>query len=662
MKAFLLLSLLVFLLLPSSSLANNHEYVIERIQHPDLVPGFIASIAQDHDGFLWIATSDGLYRYDGVRFVVYKSEVRNPSSLPNNNIRKVFLDSFGNIWVLTQGGGLSGYNRQSNDFTTFVPSGDFPSSVTGTFDFWSLHQADNDLYISAHGGDGFFRFNIDNQTFTRVELPATNQRHFIQTSVLIKTRNGSTWVGTDESGILVLSLDGSFKRFSTDEGNLNSDRIRAILEAADGTVWVGTISGGLHRFNQTSLRAEQNQLALSAVPGLNSASVYSLLQDNRGNIWIASSIGLIVFNPNSDVIVNHYRYDPANPRSLSSDRVRSIYLDRSGVFWVGTHNGGLNKLTLRQNFTNIKPASSAPDGVLNNATVRAISKFRNELWIGTEGGGINILDPVNYQLNRVITTESTLYTGLQSNEITMFTHDPDGGLWLGTWGGGLHYFNPVTSRFVAYRHDLSDSLSISDDRIQFLHLDSTGDYWVGTENGLNRFHRETASFHRIKHDPDNPASLTGNSLQTLGFIERSPGIFWVASWQGLNLYNANTGNAQRFISDSINPNTLSTNNIISLHKDDENLWIGTFGGGLNRLNTYTGDIDYFTELTGLPNNVIFSILEDNNGYLWMSSSRGLSKFDRKALSFVNYTESDGIQGNDFWWGCVVIGFIQATVV
>lgn len=649
MKGVFWLSLVVFFQ-PSVSAAETDDYVIERIQHPDFIPGFIASIAQDHSGFMWFATSDGLFRYDGVRFVVFKSEVRNPLSLPNNNIRYVYVDSNGTLWALTQGGGLSRYNPMNQTFDTFLRTSELTEAVAGTFDFWTIFEADNSLYISSHGGNGFFRFNLETHTFDLVELPSTDRRHFIQTSSLIKSEEGDIWIGTDESGIVILSDYDQISTLSIASGHLSSDRVRSIFQASDGTIWAGTIGGGVAQFDSETRTRRSNVTALKVIPGLHEASVYSFFEDPRSNIWIASSIGLIVYNHVTNRVVNHYVYDPGNPRSLSSSLIRSIYQDRSGVIWAGTQNAGLNKLTIRQRFINIVPQSRSSEGILNNPIVRSMTIYQGELWIGTEAGGINIADLAGYNLLRVKTSGGSDYPGLQSNEITTFAHDPDGGLWVGTWGGGLHYFDPIQDNFTPFRHQPDDSLSISDDRIQFLYIDSSGRYWVGTENGLNRFNREEGTFYRIKHDPDDPSTLSGNSLQTLGFLECSPGVFWVASWQGLNRFDSHTGKVQRFISDPVNPNTISSNHVISLLKDGEYLWMGTFGGGLNRLNVETGDIDIFTEATGLPNNVIFAILQDQDDYLWLSSSRGLSKFDTATLSFVNYTESDGLQGNDFWWG------------
>lgn len=650
MKAGVMLSLLGLVLPAMVAFADHHDYMVERIQHPDLIPGFIASVVQDHQGFIWLATSDGLYRHDGKRFVAYKSEVRNSHSLPNNNVRNVFVDSQGGLWVLSQGGGLTRYNRSENNFTTFLPQDDNSESVSGTFDFWSIHEHEGLLYISSHGGNGFFIFDPLNETFTLKRLPVGDYRHFVQTNAVKRSSNGDFWIGTDNSGLMVLRNDERIYRITAESGLLATNRIRALFFCSDQVVWVGLSQGGLQRFRTDTMDPLGLPGKLVSIEGLERSTVFDIVQDNHGSLWIATSIGIVVYDPHRDAVINHYQHIPANPRSLSSNLIRSIYEDRSGVIWVGTQNGGLNRLTNKQNFINILPAQSSPSGVLANPIVRAITLYNDALWIGTEGGGIHILDTQQFTLLDQITTSSRQPARLQSDEITTFTPDPDGGLWVGTWGGGLHYLSPESSRFTVFRHSPDDEQSLSDDRIQFLHIDSRGEYWVGTENGLNHFNREEATFTRIKHVPSDPSSLSGNSLQTLAFVEESPGVFWVGSWQGLNLLNTHTGQSQRFLSDPVNPNSLSIDHVISLHKDGQYLWIGTFGGGLNRLNTQTGEFIYFTELTGLPNNVIFAILADHENNLWLSSSRGLSRFNPERQTFVNFTESDGLQGNDYWWG------------
>ncbi|KPP95219.1 MAG: Signal transduction histidine kinase [Bacteroidetes bacterium HLUCCA01] len=637
------------LMIPAVLLSSNHDFVVERFTHPDLIPAHIASVTQDSTGFLWFATSDGLYRYDGIRFEVYKSEVRNPASLPNNNIRAVFTDDRGRLWVLPQGGGLSLFNPTRGDFTNFVPDGDHPESVTGTYDFRSIQQSGEHLVISSHGGDAYFEFNLNTLDFTRKSLPATRERHFIQSSVVLRARDGSDWVGTDQSGLIHIRTDGSYRRFSPDQNNLNTDRVSALMESSDGTIWIGTVQAGLLRMAPGEPGPRRIR-ALDRLNGFSRSTIYAIQQDERGNIWIGSNLGIVIYDPSGGELVLHFQFNPSTIRSLSSNEVRSIFTDSNGIVWVGTRNAGLNKLKIRGAFENILTAEFDRDGELSRGFVRAIHLSDDELWIGTEGGGIHILDSDNYALIRSIDTQSRYPSGLQSNEITSFTPDPDGGLWIGTWGGGLHYYHPDSPDLMVYRYEAANSQSLSDDRIQFVHIDSRGQYWVGTENGLNRFDRDTGVFQRIKSEPDDTGTLAGNSLQTLGFLEKSPGIFWVASWQGLSLYDADSNRATRYLSDPVDLNTLSSNHVISLYDDGNYLWIGTFGGGLNRLDPASGRIKYYTEQTGLPNNVIFAILPDQDGNLWLSSSSGLFRFNPEDESLVNYTESDGLQGNDFWWG------------
>ncbi len=374
--------------------------------------------------------------------------------------------------------------------------------------------------------------------------------------------------------------------------------MRAIYEDRSGVLWVGTWGGGLNRFNR-----EEETFA-------------------------------------------HWVNNPENPSSLSDNSVYSIYEDRSGVLWIGTVNG-LNRFKIgREKFTQWEKEPGNPDSLSHNFVLSIYEDRSGALWVGTDGGGLSRYDPVNETFTHWI-NEPGKPNSLSSNNVRTISGDRTGALWLGT-KGGLDKFDPEKETFTHWRNEPGKPDSLSNNEILSIYEDRTGVLWIGTNGGgLNRFNREKGTFTHWINEPGNSSSLGHNAIVSI--YEDRKGVLWIGTnGGGLNRFNHEDGTFTRWINEPGNLNSLSNNKILSLHEDQSGiLWIGTLGGGLNKFDREEETFTRYTEKDGLPNNVIYGILEDDDGYLWLSTNKGLSKFSLQTESFRNYDIHDGLQMNEF---------------
>jgi len=357
-----LFSLWVFVALLHNLLcAQYNEILVNRILDQRLIKQNIETITQDKDGFLWFGSGNGLLRYDGHDIRIFKHEINNPNSLRNNRIRTTFTDSQGNLWITTQGGGLSLFNPLREDFINYSPIDNETlqeNPESNNFDFWSLTEGQNNsLWISSFSGGGFYRFDKINKTFRKFITPMVGIKHYSETSIVLETSNNELWVGTDESGIAVLdTLGNTLHRFFNDPENsksINSNSIKCIIEDSKGRIWVGTRGGGLNLYEKKSRHfIRPKALKQSTIAVFN--DIFSIYEDKSGNLWLATDDGLLIYNPETDSILRHFYHEPFNDKSIATDRVRSIFKDVSGIVWIGNDGGGVHKLIERKRFFHAK--------------------------------------------------------------------------------------------------------------------------------------------------------------------------------------------------------------------------------------------------------------------------------------------------------------------
>jgi signal transduction histidine kinase/ligand-binding sensor domain-containing protein/DNA-binding response OmpR family regulator len=616
-------------------------------------------IFQDSKGFMWFGTQEGLNRYDGYGFKVFLNDPENPASLSHDVVHGLVEDRAGYLWVGTDGGGLNRYDPADGSFTRFVHDSSDPASLSADRVRTVYQDSAGVLWIGTDGG-GLNRMDAESGTFRRFKHDPSNSESLSDDRVrdIVEDAEGFLWIATYGGGLSRFDRRrGSFASFRHHPANPQSvgdDRVRCLLVDRNGVLWVGTYDHGLDRFDHKTGRFEHFRNDPEDPSSLSSNRVRSILQGSSGTLWIGTDKGLAEWGSGGAGFDQH-RPDPTDPRSLSDGRVLSLFQDRGGVIWVGTYDG-LNKWNaMTGSFAHYKYVEGDPTKLSEQIVTSFAEDASGLLWIGTYGGGLNRLDRT--------TGEFTHYRhdpqnprSLSDDRVMSLHFDRYGVLWVGTMGGGLDRHDPRIGRFIHHRHDPDDPRSLSSNGVTSILEDGEGVLWVGTyRGGLNRFDCSTGSFRRYEHDPADPTSLS--SQRVMMIIETNKGELWVGTdGGGLNRFDRATGTFSHYRHDSQDPRSLSTDHAWAIYEDRQgDFWIGTQGGGLNHWTAGDraagrGVFRRYSRDDGLPSEVIYGVLEDGSGDLWMSTNRGLARLDPDSGVMKSYDVHDGLQSYDFTFG------------
>jgi ligand-binding sensor domain-containing protein/two-component sensor histidine kinase len=633
----------------------------------------VHSILQDKDGFIWLATEDGLNRYDGYNFKIFRNIRSDSTSLSDNFIWTIFEDREGQIWVGTNNGGLNKYNSRNESFARYTFNENDSKSLSNNSVRVIYEDIDGLLWIGT-GGGGLNLFYKSSETFGHYQNEGTNKNSLSDDNVLDITEdnNGNLLIATDGGGLNIFDKSLGIFTNPISPNTVNTNSIWAVASDEDNNIWLGTNGGGLVKYSNGKfynfpLTSEQNELA-----GKNIITDVKVLKQK---IWVCTEGGLFLVDK-KDNTVKSFNNIPFDEASLSTNFTRNIYVDKTGIVWIGTVGGGVNKLV--REFKKIKHYShnlSNPNSLSNNIIRSVYEDKSNMLWIGTLGGGLNLIDKKreNYTHFRYNSKDPK---SISHDGVTAITEDKSGNIWIGTWGGGLNKISrngKADYSFIRYMSIPGNDNSITSNIVQAIHEDKEGNLWIGTENGLEYFDTDKNEFIHFKHEPKNDFSLSDNRIQSNCIFEDTYGNLWIGTWNGLNKLLAkekklDSGNDGlkfiRYKSNSKNPNSLSDSRITAIYEDAfKRIWIGTHGGGLNKLvNNPESNLEMeettfinFTEIEGLASDVIYGILGDENGNLWLSTNNGLSKFNPITETFRNYHEGDGFQSDQFFWGASAKG-------
>lgn len=616
-------------------------------------------IMQDSKGFLWFGTQDGLNKYDGYDFTIYKPQPGDLQSLSHNWITTLFEDSSGKIWIGTQGGGLNRFDPLSGKFTRFpVSLGEIRAdSLLSRFITSICEGKDGEIWIGSQGG-GVALFK--NGKFTHY-LPVPGDPNSLVSNVVTKLlidSQGTLWVGTINDGLKKFQPGtGTFIHYRHDETNprsLSNNTIIDLCKDSTGLLWIGTAGGGVNLMDRASGTFAHYMHRSNDLTGLSSNQVSDIYEDRSGILWVATNDqGINRFNKRRETFTRYLR-DDNDPYSLNNNTIFCMFEDRSRVLWVGTNGGGLNRFDRENKFQLLRSDPNNPNS-LSESFIYSICEDRNGvMWIGTNNGGVTKWNR-GTGIFKHYRYESGNPKSLNSGVVRWVYEDRSGRLWVGTQGGGLNLFNPEDESFSHYTNSPADPMSISSNFIRQVLEDSAGRFWIATAGGgLNRMYRETGKFTRFQFSSTDPGSISDNFIYSLYEAPSEPGILWLGNFSGgLDRFDTNTGRAVNFSNDPSNPHSLSHNTVLSIYEGKKGtLWICTYGGGVNKLisgRDGTGKVQfkYYTEKDGLANNSTYGMLEDPEGKLWISTNYGISCFDPGTETFVNYNAKDGLQGNEF---------------
>ncbi|MBX7220129.1 MAG: SpoIIE family protein phosphatase [Blastocatellia bacterium] len=610
----------------------------------------VQAVVQDQTGYLWLGTQDGLNRYDGYQFRVYRNEPNNSASLSGNYIYALCEDRQGNLWVGTRANGLNRFDPATGRVTRFHSDAADPASLSHQTVRAIIEDIQGIIWVGTEGG--LNRFEPASGTFRRylsdANDPESLSDNFVQ--ALAGDRQGRLWIGTNNGLNCFDPATGKFTRFQhnpTDPASLSGDRIRTLRISQTGSLWLGTNASGFDRLDPlTGLVTHFSTSAQGGIGLPQLSSVRDIFEDRAGILWISTdNEGLVRFDPFSRTF-SQYRHHPQIPTSLSNDSLRLTFQDRSGGFWVTTFGNGVNRLLQTGKFLCYRMDPQNPAGLSDNHVFSFCETRDGGLWVGTETGGLNRLDRATGRYDHY-RHDAGNPASLGSDCVLAMYEDPSGRLWIGTKEGGLNRLDRATGKFTRFLLNRAPSNGLNPNTVRAICADRQGYLWLSTEGGVHRFDPVRETFVSYQHDPHNPQSLSFNNLR--GMAPGPDGALWIATiGGGVNRLDPATGTFRRYRHDPNNPASLRTDAVRFVYVDRSGIvWAGTDGGGLNRLDPVSGQVTAFTMKEGLPNNVVYGILEDRQENLWLSTNYGICKFNPKTRACRVYDVHDGLQSNEF---------------
>lgn len=596
----------------------------------------VYAVLQDEDGFMWFGTWDGLNKFDGYKFTMFRPLLHNPeASVINETIRCLYQDEEGFLWIGTEQG-ISKLDRKKLLFTHYQKDTPSPFALKSDTILSIAGKGKGYLYFGTN--NGLYLFDKKTGAFFNVELTERELKIF---SICLLDK-GFILLGTDNGLIQYDEITGNKTIYTkkTTPGLL-SDTVSCIIKDIQGNIWLGTPQGLVRKSHDVNTWLHFSHQANTS-NSLSNNEVTALFQDKMGRLWVGTAGGGLNLYDYEKNLFTPFVNTPGKQNTLSNDFVNAITEDAQGNIWAGTSKGVNrmdNERTVFEHFYNIPQKANS----LNNNTVWCIYETRNkDIWIGTDKG-INIYDKKTGHFS-FLTKDASALSGLASNQIRTIFEDSFGEFWIGTLDAGICRLNASKKRVAHY--DINSPIPLPDNQVWSITEDKNNDIWIGTFNGLAKYDRKLNKTTSFFHSDTNNNSLSCNIIYHLFFD--SKGFLWISTFNGLNQFDIKKRTFKTYYHMPNNYNSLSNSRIFSVYEDSEGiLWIATMGGGLNKYDFRTNTIKAYTEEEGMPNNIVYNILEDNMGNLWLSTNFGLSKFNKKNETFVNYDIRDGIQSSEF---------------
>lgn len=656
-----LVMMFIFLQIASGQKPNFrfHYYTADE----GLSQNYIDCILKDSRDYMWFGTRNGLNRFDAYNFTVFKKDPANENTISNNFVQALCEDKYGNIWVGTNEG-LNVYHFEEDRFISYA---------SDSIDNLPIHHVSVNTIISDHNGDlwigtdnGILKITLNSdgnkilssKYFNAAQVTGSLSGNLV--NCIYQDRHERIWVGTD-LGLNLYDWDtGSFITFRNNPANpatLSSDEVETIFQDRYDNLWVGTIYG-LNRFDTENELFER----YFHFPGQTSSVTHNVIscitEDLNGNVLIGTLGGLSIYSVAENNFYN-YTYDINSPHGINNDFINSILSDDEGNVWIGTERGGINRYNTFQNEFDYYVHIPGNDNSLSHNSVNSILEDEKNLWIGTAGGGLNKLDKLTGAYKHFLYVPDDP-NSLSSDFVTSLLRDCNGDLWIGTWGSGLNQLktqNEGLGRFEQYVSQPDNRNSLPNNYVSSITEDRQGNLWIGTKGGLVMHQPGTDNFENVYTDN------SGVQISLVGCLKFDhDGNLWIGTEEGLYKLTSkdpapvSPGNCTitRYLKTPGNKGTISGNYVISIYVDRSGTpWFGTYGDGLNKLITdpLTNKESFvsYTRNEGLVNNIVYGILEDDTGNLWLSTDNGLSKFNPEIEEFNNYSLSDGLLSNQFYW-------------
>ncbi len=614
-----------------------------------------SALFQDSRGFIWIGTQDGLNKYDGLNFEIFRHDPGDSTSPGFNAVSAICEDVNGYIWV---GSGIHGLDRLDPRTGIFRRYSDkltegLPFETNGVRAI--LRDRDRKLWVGSMRG--LIRLDDAGETFKffRIaEIGSAKNR----ISAIHEDSAGRLWVANFNQLFIFDRERETFEEYSLrhDSGErIEATFIASLIEDSRGSLWLAGGSQGLLRLNPATGRTTTYQHDPQDEQTLASGFVTTLVEDKHGNLWIGSELsGLsrlsirLAYDTQRTNIFTRLAHDIASPYSLSNNSVVSLLLDKAGGIWVGTGGGGLNRCSPnRIKFEHYANDVNTPDYLRGGVVWGLLEDLQGHIWATVEGQGVHVINPQTGEY-AVFQHDPSDMSSLSSNDALALAQDQTGNIWVGTRSGGLNKYSKETQRFSHYFAAENDGKSLSSSSINDILVDSEGYLWLAVNpgGGIIRFDPRTANYQQFLHDPDDSESLGSNAVICLYQDRR--GTIWVGTRNaGLYELHERPNKFRRRLPGTTPLLSTGQSYVMSIAEDSSGImWLGTYYG-LIRFDPETDDFRTYTTHDGLANNVVYGVLTDASGRVWASSNRGLSRFEPGTGTFRNYSVDDGLQSSEF---------------
>ncbi|MGN7824609.1 hybrid sensor histidine kinase/response regulator transcription factor [Chitinophaga sp. 22536] len=606
-----------------------------------LVSNGVNAITKDHYGLMWFATDDGLNKFDGTHFTVYRHRPDDVSSLRANEILTLHEDEAGNLWIGTSGGGLSLYDRKKDAFVHFPLHADAPQLPPNAVILDISSDTSGNIWIAQF--EHLFKLTPGSRHISQINLVAgeEGQETKLNPRCLFVDRNQQIWIGTTHGLYRYAPSTGAIKRIANNKAGCTSldNEIKSITGDHDGQIWVGTATG------LYTLQPDGNSISpYHIIPLLNNKLINCIRPDRDHQLWIGTEEGLMVLNTRTNTI-DQYLPSDENIYSLTNQSIRCIYNDEQGIYWLGTFRGGINKYDKNLHLFNFKPGSAFHENSRQSSIVTAFAEnSEGNVFVATDGGG---MFEFNRKTGKVRPIDIPLPVKGNKAAIMALQYTRDKKLYIGTYALGLLIINSATGSYK-YLTKVAGSDHPGANDIFCLKEDSKGNVWVGTNGeGLNVLKNEQVVTRYTPH-PD-PTRPNEKKLPFNGYIraieEDTEGNIWIGTHGGgVGVYHPGTGQWDIYTQSN---SLLPSDKVQTLLCDSKGrMWAGTFGG-LSYFDKTQKRFINFSEKDGLQNVTIYKIIEDKSGIIWLSTNMGISSFHVESKKFRNYTRYNGVQNNNF---------------
>ena len=595
-----------------------------------LAQGSITGIVHGNDRYIWIATADGLHRYDGYNFKIYRNDPQNKHSLPDNYISCLFEDSKGNLVIGLFSGEVCILNKNSSTFKELkINQG---QNLETADPVTCINEDGKGNYLIGYDGGGLVKYDTakhQSKTF-KTELSAELRSNTMK-CIIKDNYTGNFWIGTSMGLYEYNANMESIKQFKT-TSKLDSQGITTVLTPEPDKIFIGTYGQGLYQY----IRGGDSAVRLK-LPKSKGTRIISFLKKtpNRNEIWIGTSGGIYKWEGSS---ITLYTNNPLNPESLVDNNTQTATIDKFGSLWVGTMNG-LSRFDRRLKLFNLFREFKWKDSLLNNVVYCIYEDPSQTIWMGTQSSGIIKFNPETEEITAwpVITAP-----GIETKMVRSIYKDRSGQLWIGSRDKGLFKFYPGQNHFEQVKG--VKGYEISSITVRYIFEDKAGVLWIGTANGLNKYDRKTNHFEvyrAVKESPNN------NSIYQIG--ESADGRFlYLACFRGgFQIFNKADKTFKLFTTNLPIKNNIGKSYAMCFEMlGKDSVMVGTYGGGLCIINVETGKSRSITEKQGLANNSVYGILRQGDIF-WLSTNRGLSSFNIRNNFIRNFGIKNYIQSNEY---------------